>query len=220
MNLDLQHPLVSLLGLVGVGYVAFYYAGKQLLDTSKKEAILAAGIKRRLLGLLILGLLSPLVAKVLGHQPDWLIWGDPLLFLKWAFLPALLAVPIIALASRGPRFTENYPELRLDRWSSKAQRHNGLSWVAYLLGYEIFFRGVLLFGLIPHLGVTASVAVTTVIYVLVHLPKGASETWGCFPMGVIFALSALQTGSPWAAWVLHSILALTGESLAIRAKRG
>ena len=96
------------------------------------------------------------------------------------------------------------------------RRDNAATWTLYLLGYEFFFRGFLLFAVADAWGVWAGVCATTLAYVYAHLPKNADETIGTIPMGVVFALGALWSGGIWAPWLAHVIIANTSDLLASR----
>lgn len=59
-------------------------------------------------------------------------------------------------------------------------------------------------------------AAGTAIYVLQHLPRGPGECLGSLPMGVVFALMTLDTGSVLSAWLLHVLIAGGTEALVVR----
>ena len=92
-----------------------------------------------------------------------------------------------------------------------------IAWAVYLWGYELLFRGFLLFELVAHWGVWPGLTVSTVLYVMAHLDKLADETAGSLFAGFLFGAMALLSGGIWAPWLLHTLIATVTESLAARA---
>jgi membrane protease YdiL (CAAX protease family) len=145
--------------------------------------------------------------------------GVPMLVPGAAFLGfVLLLLPIVALSARRPESWKHYPEDRRDRWDAGAFGRNAASWAAYLVGYELFFRGLLLLTLADAYGPWPALALTTSIYAAAHFHKPAGEALGTLPMGFAFGLATLASGSVWPAIVGHLAIALTNDAVAIRAR--
>jgi membrane protease YdiL (CAAX protease family) len=175
---------------------------------------------QRLGGLLLLGVV-PLVV-------GWALWGKGLgaYGVTWAGVEwgrsaawvggaAAALGPVVWAASGGAAHQAAYPQARLSGWTGRRWAVNTGSWAAYLLGYEAFFRGFLLWPLVEVFGVWPAVGVNTALYVYAHLPKAAGETLGCVVMGVVFALMALTTGAIWAPWLAHVLIATASEGFAV-----
>lgn len=179
---------------------------------SQARSIFAA----RALGGLVLGGLPALVAlRLPGPVGFALPLARPTL-LFWATV-VLLVLPTVAASMHRPAAWSAYPPVRYPRWDRDRLLLNALSWGLYLFGYELCFRGVLLFGLAPVLGDWPALGVMTAIYVLVHLDKPMSEALGTLPMGFVFGLSALHSGSFLPAFFAHWVIAVTSDLAAIRA---
>lgn len=138
-------------------------------------------------------------------------------------LPALLgAFALISLGtfalSRGAAFRAEYPEAPLAGRDLRTWTRNALSWAVYLAGYELIFRGLCLHVLVASLGLVVGVAVTTALYVVAHLPKSLGESLGSFPMGLLFAYLALGGQSVLYPWLLHVLMAVTADTLALAAR--
>jgi membrane protease YdiL (CAAX protease family) len=73
------------------------------------------------------------------------------------------------------------------------------------------FRGLLFFSFIRFIGNLPAIVVNVFIYALVHIHKGFKETLASIPFGIILCLMTLSTGSIWAAFIVHIILALSNE---------
>jgi membrane protease YdiL (CAAX protease family) len=111
----------------------------------------------------------------------------------------------------------NYPQIRLRYWDNRSLTLNFLTWMLYLLAYEMMFRGFLLFAFYKAFGSITAVTVNVILYALVHIPKGNKEILGSIPFGIILCWITLDTGSFVAAFVLHGIMAVSNELFSIRA---
>lgn len=219
---------VLLLAVTGC-YMVYHYAldarrwqGRSV-PPSADRAMRALAIQR-IGGAVVLGLPPLLLAMALhGHAFSDLGLAAPQLVPLVLYLLGL-GLPIAAvilIASRRPQFGEHYPELRLPltAWTPHRVRRNRLLWGVYLFGYETLFRGVLLFGLIPHVGVWPAIAIQTAFYAAVHLPKNAGECAGSAVMGTLFSLGALWSQSVLAPFLLHWSVAVLGETRGLQAQR-
>lgn len=129
----------------------------------------------------------------------------------------LVSLPAVLLSARNPAHRALYPQVRAPVWSRRLLLLNAASWAGYLVGYELLFRGFLLFPLVEALGTWPAIAVGTAIYVTAHFSKGAGETAGTLPMGILFALAALLSGSIWAPLLAHLTIAVTNDLATVRA---
>jgi membrane protease YdiL (CAAX protease family) len=93
---------------------------------------------------------------------------------------------------------------------------NALAWAAYLFGYELFFRGILVLALGAEIGALPALAVSLMGYVFVHLDRYIGETVGTVVTGTLFGVVALETGSLLAPFVAHLGVALAADHLAAR----
>ena len=93
---------------------------------------------------------------------------------------------------------------------------NALGWAAYLFGYEILFRGILLFPLVAEFGVWPAIAVNIALYSSTHIPKGLDETIGAIPLGIVLCVLTLLTGTIWIAFFVHLAMALTNSFTALK----
>ena len=91
-----------------------------------------------------------------------------------------------------------------------------MGWAAYLFGYELLFRGVLLFPLADELGVWTAIAINIALYSATHIPKGLDETIGAIPLGLVLCILTLYTDTIWIAFIVHVIMAWTNTFTALR----
>ncbi len=214
---DDSAPILILL-LASACYVAFHYGCHADRWRARGVEEAPAVYRQRVGGFLLLGLLPALASLALPYPPAQLGFGLAKPGVAALFVLGMMALltPILFAASRKPNFTEHYPQIRSAPWTRELYLGNWATWTLYLLAYEFFFRGFLLFPLAQWVGPWGAIAITTIAYVYAHLPKNADETIGTIPMGVIFAAAALYTGGFWAPFVLHVLIANTSETLAAR----
>lgn len=207
--------------VAAAAYVLLHYhlsapawARRWRLEPGAPRAVFA----QRLSGGLVLGS-AALVGLAFAPSParSGLLPVDPLRSLLVALGTLALALPFVVLGSRKPAFAVDYPQVRVASWDGALRRANAGRWAVYLVGYEALFRGSLLFVLAEAHGPTTAVAVNALAYAWAHLAKPASETWATIPMGVVFSVGALWSGSFWGAWLAHSLIAITSDGLAARA---
>lgn len=80
----------------------------------------------------------------------------------------------------------------------------------FLIMYEFFFRGLMLFVMAEDFGVATAVIVNITLYVLVHW-FDKQERYGSILMGAILCAVSLYYHSVWPAIIIHLALALTNE---------
>ena len=132
--------------------------------------------------------------------------------LAWAIGVWVLLLPLLLSSARRPAILSRYPEIRGPLVSRSLIRHSALSWIGFLWGYELLFRGVLLLALVAELGPVSALAISTSMYALAHLEKPAAEAFSCLLMGLVFGAMTLSTGAIWSAWLCHVLICLTTES--------
>lgn len=176
-------------------------------------------VAQRLSGLLLFGFGSMVMGWwLLRRTPDdYGLNGDELpASLGWALLLALIVVPLNSFAARQPDNLAMYPQIRVRRWSRTLVAFSAFTWVAYLFGYEYMFRGLLLLGCAESWGEWPAVVLNLALYALTHVPKGYKEAFGAIPLGLLLCLFTLHTGNIWAAFLIHSTMALANEWYSLR----
>jgi len=134
----------------------------------------------------------------------------------WTILLSIVILPLIYFQSKKPNNMVEYPQIRSRVWNSKIYFINLFGWAIYLLGYEMLFRGVLLFPLVDALGVWPAIAINTAIYSATHIAKGHKETIVDIPLGVILCLLTLYSGTIWIAFFVHVFAAWTSSLTALK----
>jgi len=80
----------------------------------------------------------------------------------------------------------------------------------FLIVYESFFRGVMLFVMIEDLGLSVAVIVNLILYALLHW-FDKTERVGSVLMGIILCSVSIYYYSVWPAIIIHLSLALSHE---------
>lgn len=212
-----------------VGFVLFWFI-------SKSEAIKAYYFKKynsdvawrrfiymtKWVGFLCMGLAPLLILLLVEPQRNIAYYGlnfrtDTLIFnLLTTIGLALVLIPLVWFSARKPKNLLNYPQIRVAIWDTKTFRLNLLGWAIYLFGYELLFRGILLFPLVEAYGVWLAIAVNVAFYAATHIPKGLDETIGAAPLGLVLCLLTLMAGNIWIAFLVHVVMAWTNSLTALK----
>ncbi len=89
----------------------------------------------------------------------------------------------------------------------------------FIIGYELFFRGVLLQFCILLFEVWVAIVTNIVLYVVAHIFSSRQEFWGTIPFGALLCFTTLFSGSVWPAIFLHLLLALPYDILLLSASK-
>lgn len=81
----------------------------------------------------------------------------------------------------------------------------------FLVTYEWFFRGLLLTSISVWLGVNWGIAITVLLYTLLHARKSRKEMFGCIPFGMIACVFTIWWQSIWPAIIFHLQIAVLNE---------
>ncbi len=168
---------------------------------------------QRVAGFFSLGVVPGIIAWCLGLSVSELGLGCGALDVSGGLVLAVLVIvlPVLKIQSRLPKALEEYPEIRALNWTIRDHLLNGATWCLYLVSYEFFFRGFLLFTLYSAFGLWPAICLSTVAYVFAHLDKPASETIGSIPIGLLFGWVALTSGTIWGPVIAHCIIAIAND---------
>lgn len=217
-----QWPLIGVWVVAAVALTIYNYGVKPLSVGADEAHQIGAHVKRRWIGGLVLGGFPALVSafgistggSVASPNRLGLGLGEPAVWAIWLAPMVVVALPVLFVAAGGLDVQAHYPEMKVADWR-RARVWSALSWAAYLFGYELLFRGVMLFQLREAWGDWPAVAAVTGLYVAVHFDKGIGETVMSIPMGFVFGALALFSGGVWAPWLLHTVIAVSSENFAV-----
>ncbi|HUW93883.1 MAG TPA: CPBP family intramembrane glutamic endopeptidase [Bacteroidales bacterium] len=169
----------------------------------------------KILGFSVLGI-TPLIFSLI-LLPDYSLADLGLSFkAENISFTVIFATGLAALAVFSASFTarkapnyENFPQIRAKVWTRRTVAWHIIGWALYLAGYEILFRGVLLMPLADHLGIWPAIAINIALYSAAHIPQGPRDAFGAIPVGLIFCLVTLASGTVYIAFLIHLAMALT-----------
>lgn len=218
--------VVAILGCT-ISYAAYYFISvapkirdRYIKDHGEEEGQARHVIFQRLVGAACMGITAILAAillpahslKSLGMIPEF----DGRTLAAAGILGGIAILVNFFIAGR-PKALEQYPQIRSSLWTQKLLLNSSLSWALYLLGYELLFRGLLLFACVWYMDPAYAIVINLALYSLAHIPKGQAETFGAIPFGIIVCGVSLWTGSFFVAFVVHVCLALSNQFFAFRA---
>ncbi|RJP17245.1 MAG: hypothetical protein C4520_17230 [Candidatus Abyssobacteria bacterium SURF_5] len=167
---------------------------------------------------LVLGLLPAMLGCILWDQKPSQ-WGlslghDPLKNTGLAVGCLAVLIPIIAYASSFPAVTAGRPENFIAAMYPEAFLLYEIGILVFLMGWEFFFRGFLLFGLANSIG-NAAIYVLMIPAVALKLGRSPLETLAEVPTAILLGHLALKTGSIWYGLFLHWGFLLTLDLIVI-----
>lgn len=207
-----------------LSFAAYHFLSLLLKNKMNKweklEVSFASTISQRIIGFIFFGFI-PLVIFSSIQNIRFQNYGINIQNVEQSLIWIGLFTPLILLfnffiAAKESNL-QNYPQIRIKNWNTKSLVINFTTWLIYLFAYEAFFRGLLLFSLYYTFGMTAAIIVNIILYTLAHIPKGRKEMIGSIPFGLILCLITLNTGSFFAAFMIHGLMAISYEFFSIKA---
>lgn len=199
-----------------IGFAAYYFLAHKKSASGKLREVLA----QRYWGVIFMGLVTVLfILLFLKKSPGEFGLGFTFLHAPpwWTFL----ALPVILIASyfqaSSPANLAVYPQVRENTWSRATLIKSALSWIAFLVAYEFFFRGYILYASLELMEPWSAIALNCALYGFAHFYKGPGETFGAIAVGVLLCYLTILTGNIWGAVIIHSVMALSNEWFSLRA---
>ncbi|MEO8794202.1 MAG: CPBP family intramembrane glutamic endopeptidase [Daejeonella sp.] len=186
------------------GKIAGYHNLKEAVKTDQGFYSL---IRKYVLGILILGLPFSFSQKynfLVNKMPDF---SENNIGIYWI----LLLFFSVAIASASTK------KISFDITSSLSLQQSTDPYlflairVLFLFIYELYFRGFLLFSLIPILGLTPAIIASTLLYAIQHIFDSKKELLSCIPFGICVCILSYLTLSIWPAFIIHSCIAVICE---------
>lgn len=218
---------ILILTITITGYLSYYFIAFPKKGFGKINRVFSIHLKKndvnhvlfqKVTGFLFMGLLpfvlvSAFLPKTTSNYGLSYFYHPNAFF--FVLTPSVILLILNFFFAGNPENLKQYPQMRIKQWTNKTLVLNALGWFVYLLGYEYLFRGVLFLGILPSLGLYAAIALNAAVYSLAHLPKGIKETLGSIPLGILICLITFETGTIWAAFLIHFIMAVSNEYIAL-----
>lgn len=141
----------------------------------------------------------------LGQPKKWLV--DVVVFY-------LIFLVILVVAFKFTDLRHVYPLYRKAHHDYRFFLYLQLAQIWYMLGWEFFFRGFMLFGLERSFG-RLTVMVQALAFALAHYKKPHLEAYGAVLAGMILGVLALRARSFLPCVVLHYMIVLTADILGL-----
>ncbi len=207
--------IVAILWAV-IGFAGYYFLAHRKSASGKAREVLA----QRGWGVFFMGFVTMLIIfLVFKDKPASYGFGFSFLLPPpwWSYLILPLIITANYFQSSSQANLAMYPQIRIEKWSGKLLALSGLSWIAFLVAYEFFFRGFLLFASLTVLDPWPAIALNCSLYGFAHFYKGPGETFGAIIVGVLLCYLTIHTGNIWSAVVIHSLMALSNEWFSLSA---
>lgn len=140
--------------------------------------------------------------------------GEPKKWLVDVIVLYLIFLVILFVAFKFTDLRHVYPLYRKARHSYSFFFCLQLAQLWYMLGWEFFFRGFMLFGLERSFG-RLTVMVQALAFALAHYRKPQLEAYGAVLAGMILGILALRARSFLPCVVLHYMIVLTADILGL-----
>ena len=185
-------------------------------DASRKHIFFT-----KYLGFFVLGIIPLMLVIVLFdiscRDIGLTIHKETFLFsLFWTIILSIIVIPLAYFSAKKPSNLMNYPQIRAKEWTRKTYYINLFGWAIYLFGYELLFRGILLFLTANALGTPVAIAINCMMYSVSHIPKGLVETIGAIPLSIVLCLLTLKSGTIWIAFFVHLALSWANSLTALK----
>lgn len=187
-----------------------------LLRTSQDQAV--QYFSEKFIGFILFGIIPFLVfIRLPGFitSDTILTFGSSSHYWYIPFILLILVTVITFIFSKKKTMQAKYPQLRIKTWTVKYSLISISGWIIYILGYEFFFRGILLFVCFSAFGFWPSLLINILLYAIVHLDQGPWISLGAIPAGIIFCLLTLLTSSFFYAFLIHSYMAISNELFSV-----
>jgi membrane protease YdiL (CAAX protease family) len=195
----------------------FYYYKYTFDQASYRHIIFTKAIGFSVMGILPLGLSLIVLKPFPKHGYGLKLIPETSLFsMIWIIGLCILVIPLVYFSAKKAKNLVNYPQIRSKYWNKKMFYMNAFGWFIYLFGYELLFRGILLFPLVDSLGVWPAIAINIALYSATHIPKGLDETIGALPLGLVLCILTLYSGTIWIAFFVHVAMAWTNSFTALK----
>jgi uncharacterized protein len=196
----LLYTPIALTAFRNYGSAAFYNSHFGAFDSAASQYFYFIS------SLLILGII-PLLIATFGFRIKPADLGLGLGDKRLALILTLIAIPLMILlaflSAKNAAFRAEYPLNRALITNQSGLSLYMLIYAAYYIGWEIFFRGFMLFGLKDSLGEFNSILIQTIPSCLMHIGKPDTEIFSSIVAGLIFGWVVLKCRSIWPVFLGH-----------------
>jgi len=228
MQIPVSHnPILSVLIIPGTllfFYIYYYFANSGFLKnfisrrTGHPQTEILLFFSKKILGFLLLGFIPGLMYYFL-FKPDITQFGISITALKDNFSLIFILILIISVTlfiAQKMNSERNSLQINLTEWNSYLFTINAVGWIIYLAGYEILFRGILLFECSNSFGFWPAIAINITIYSAIHMVNGKDQAIGALVFGSFACYLTLTRGTILIPFFMHISLSLISDYFSIR----
>ncbi len=161
---------------------------------------------------LLFGILSLVWIKYVFKEP-LSSYGIGLGDWKFGLKAILVVAPVMALlsfpSSKDPQFIAEYPLFKGAAMSGGAFAWHAFAYLFYYIGWEVFFRGFMQFGLRGAIGDWNAIFVQTALSCIVHIGKPEGEIFSAVLGGLLWGILAFRTRSLMTNIATHWVLGVS-----------
>jgi len=130
------------------------------------------------------------------------------------FLP-FVVIPAVYISAYDPEIRAEYPlAVGLADDVGRLILYE-LCYLLYYVGWEVFFRGLLVLGLSRRIGPFPAIGVSTLVSTAIHYGKPGAEVWTALIAGVLLGMLALRTRSLLGPLVFHAVTGVLTDCLVL-----
>ncbi|MBN2799237.1 MAG: CPBP family intramembrane metalloprotease [Deltaproteobacteria bacterium] len=206
------HALAALGSALVLSPIAAHLASDRATELLRQHPLVLLGVAAA--GVVALGISARMAGARLSQGwglglGDWRWWGP-----RAAVLGGLMLLMIATVAWASPEMRDFYPQYRPARQHLSALLGYQAAMAMYMLGWEFFFRGFLLFGLARRGDTLLALYFHAIPFFLLHRGKPEVEMVASFIGSILIGWFALRARSFLPAWLLHWGMNLSMESVA------
>jgi membrane protease YdiL (CAAX protease family) len=134
---------------------------------------------------------------------NWKLWLVPALVIGAVF------VVLSFLSSKNPQFIAEYPLYKGAGDSILLFTTHAIVYLFFYIGWEIFFRGFMQFGLSQRFGPWGAILVQSALSCVAHIGKPDSEIYTSILGALIWGILSYRFKSIWPAIATHWVLGIS-----------
>lgn len=138
-------------------------------------------------------------------------WGDPREGLRLVGVTLPLILLSVYLGTAGPAVQAEYPQAKSMMGHLAPFLLVESFYLLFYLGWEFFFRGLMLFGLEREYGALAAILIQTIPSTIAHIGKPFPETFAAILGGILFGAVAVRSRSILYPLLLHAAVGIGAD---------
>ncbi len=139
--------------------------------------------------------------------------GDFKVWAKDVLITLCIMIPVLLIAFLFTNFKTVYPLSHTARRGVNNLLIYEFVHLCYMFGWELFFRGFMLFGLSKKIDNRMAILIQTIPFALMHYRKPPLEAYGSIIAGIFLGIIAIRGKSFLPCAILHFLVALIADIL-------